>query len=163
MFFKQNLCPLLSRIERRTPTAEITPDFMRGLCNKTEYVPVAQLDRVTDSDSVGRRFESFQARQQRDAAPDIAHQKCGGRYFYAQKSDSIVNISHVKGSMQRMEFFVCIFEGNELIYDNNRDRTADLLNAILVQKLMYLNLNQLLDSYIPQKIQDQIIRSDNPA
>ena len=69
MFFKQNLCPLLSRIERRTPTAEITPDFMRGLCNKTEYVPVAQLDRVTDSDSVGRRFESFQARQQESPLP----------------------------------------------------------------------------------------------
>ena len=55
---------------------------MRGLCNKTEYVPVAQLDRVTDSDSVGRRFESFQAR-------------------------------HTKGSMQRMEFFVCIHEGKQ--------------------------------------------------
>ncbi len=88
---------------------------MRGLCNKTEYVPVAQLDRVTDSDSVGRRFESFQARQQRDAAPIIAHHECGERYFYAQKSDSIVNISHVKGSMQRMEFFVCIPEGKQEI------------------------------------------------
>ena len=55
---------------------------MRGLCNKTEYVPVAQLDRVTDSDSVGRRFESFQAR-------------------------------HTKGSMQRMEFFVCIPKGKQ--------------------------------------------------
>ena len=27
------------------------------------YVPVAQLDRVSDSDSEGRRFESFRARQ----------------------------------------------------------------------------------------------------
>ena len=31
--------------------------------SKTEYVPVAQLDRVSDSDSEGRRFESFRVRQ----------------------------------------------------------------------------------------------------
>jgi len=35
---------------------------------------------------IKKRRVSFQARQQRDAAPDIAHHECGERYFYARKS-----------------------------------------------------------------------------
>ena len=38
---------------------------------KTEYVPVAQLDRVTDSDSVGRTFESCQARHKNPRKQDV--------------------------------------------------------------------------------------------
>ena len=33
------------------------------LVNTVKYVPVAQLDRVSDSDSEGRRFESCRAYQ----------------------------------------------------------------------------------------------------
>ena len=35
------------------------PDF--AIITPAEYAPVAQLDRVTDSDSVGQRFESARA------------------------------------------------------------------------------------------------------
>ena len=35
----------------------------RGFCGRHKYALVAQLDRVSDSDSEGRWFESSQARQ----------------------------------------------------------------------------------------------------
>ena len=40
----------------------IIPYFVM-LVNTVKYVPVAQLDRVSDSDSEGRRFESCRAYQ----------------------------------------------------------------------------------------------------
>ena len=43
------------------------PNFISGLHirprQETDEAPVAQLDRVADFESVGRRFESYRARQ----------------------------------------------------------------------------------------------------
>ncbi len=41
----------------------LTTDFPKSRFPASEYAPVAQLDRVTDSDSVGRTFESCRAYQ----------------------------------------------------------------------------------------------------
>ena len=46
----------------------IIPYFVM-LVNTVKYVPVAQLDRVSDSDSEGRRFESCRA-YQKEAVPN---------------------------------------------------------------------------------------------
>ena len=51
---------------------------------KTEYVPVAQLDRASDSDSEGRRFEPFRARQSKEDA--IRHPLCFDLHFKRVRS-----------------------------------------------------------------------------
>ena len=46
------------------------PNFISGLHirprQETDEAPVAQLDRVADFESVGRRFESYRARQNKE-------------------------------------------------------------------------------------------------
>ena len=64
-------------LEHLPEEKEIPPkslDFLNSFCYNVTviktYAPVAQLDRVSDSDSEGRAFESHQAYQQKPA--DIA-------------------------------------------------------------------------------------------
>ena len=45
------------------------PDF--AIITPAEYAPVAQLDRVTDSDSVGQRFESARAYHKKPAVRQV--------------------------------------------------------------------------------------------
>ena len=56
-----------------------TPAIIAGLSRKSgTYAPVAQLDRVSDSDSEGRKFESCRAYQNPpDPVPKLAQGQAG--------------------------------------------------------------------------------------
>ena len=47
------------------PEVEGSSPFTHPIFRIGNYAPVAQLDRVADFESVGRRFESYRARQKK--------------------------------------------------------------------------------------------------
>ena len=59
---------------------------MLSMLMTTEYAPVAQLDRVTDSDSVGRWFESSRAYQK----PSQTYRLRRFLYAVGDKSSALV-------------------------------------------------------------------------
>ena len=57
------------------PEVEGSSPFTHPIFRIGNYAPVAQLDRVADFESVGRRFESYRARQKKEG-------ECFSAQFY---------------------------------------------------------------------------------
>ena len=75
----------------------------------TKYAPVAQLDRVTDSDSVGRWFESSRAYQNvlmKDAAQKTPHESAVFLHLYRLFYGGKVR----KSDFSRKQFFPATVE-----------------------------------------------------